>query len=160
MNRIVFLQDLLDRRFGEGTTQVILPITDPYVKHHGALGSYATVFLKPGTSPAAALALLAQQPGVELVLGREAAARTLDLPVDRIGDLVVVADRGTTLGKSKATLDLSELDGIRLRSHGGLSDRKVYLMFSRPLSDEYAGIALRRPLRNFDVFDFVLNGLR
>ena len=49
---------------------------------------------------------------------------------------------------------------MRLRSHGGLSDRDVYLMFSRPLSDEYANIALSRQLRNFDVFDFVLNGLR
>jgi phosphonoacetate hydrolase len=157
---VVFLQDLLDREFGAGKTQVILPITDPYVKHHGALGSYATVFLKPQASPAAVLALLNQQPGVELTLGRDAAARTFDLPADRVGDIVVIADRGTTLGKSKAALDLSELGGMRLRSHGGLADRNVYLMFSRPLSDEYANIALSRQLRNYDVFDFVLNGLR
>jgi phosphonoacetate hydrolase len=26
--------------------QVVLPITDPYVVHHGALGSYAMVYLK------------------------------------------------------------------------------------------------------------------
>ena len=157
---VVFLQDLLDRQFGEGKTQVILPITDPYVKHHGALGSYATVFLQPQVSPAAVLTLLNQQPGVELILSRDAAAKTFDLPADRVGDLVVIGDRGTTLGKSKATLDLSELGGMRLRSHGGLSDRNVYLMFSHPLSDEYANIALSRQLRNFDVFDFVLNGLR
>ncbi|HEY7290392.1 MAG TPA: phosphonoacetate hydrolase [Vicinamibacterales bacterium] len=157
---VVFLQDLLDHQFGEGTTRVILPITDPYVKHHGALGSYATVFLKPQVSPTAVMTLLDQQPGVELVLSREAAARSFDLPADRVGDIVVFGDRGTTLGKSKATLDLSELGGMRLRSHGGLWDRKVYLMFSRPLSDEYARIALNRQLRNFDVFDFALNGLR
>src|SRR5262245_2214369 len=157
---IVFLQDLLDRQFGQGKTRVILPITDPYVKHHGALGSYATVFLQPPISPAAVLILLDQQPGVELTLSRDAAAKTFDLPADRVGDVVVIADRGTTLGKSKATLDLSELAGMRLRSHGGLADRNVYLMFSRPLSDEYANIALSRPLRNFHVFDFVLNGLR
>jgi len=157
---IVFLQDLLDRQFGQGRTQVILPITDPYVKHHGALGSYATVFLQPQVSPAAVLTLLNQQPGVELVLGRDAAVTTFDLPADRVGDVVVIGDRSTTLGKSQATLDLSELGGMRLRSHGGLSDRNVYLMFSRPLTDEYANIALSRQLRNFDVFDFVLNGLR
>jgi len=104
--------------------------------------------------------LLNQQPGVELVLSRDAAARTFDLPADRIGDVVVIGDRDTTLGKSKATLDLSELGGMRLRSHGGLWDRNVYLMFSRRLSDEYTNIALRGQLRNFDVFDFVLNGLR
>jgi phosphonoacetate hydrolase len=157
---VVFLQDLLDHRFGEGTTRVILPITDPYVKHHGALGSYATVFLQPQISPTAVMTLLDVQPGVELVLSRDAAATSFDLPADRVGDVVVIGDRATTLGKSKATLDLSELGGTRLRSHGGLSDRNVYLMFSRPLSDEYAHIALNRPLRNFDVFDFVMNGLR
>jgi len=157
---IVFLEDLLDKQFGSGKTQVILPITDPYVKHHGALGSYATIYFKQPISATAAMNLLDKQPGVELVLNRAASAKLFDLPADRIGDLVVVADRGTVLGKSKATLDVSGLGGMRLRSHGGLADRNVYLIFSRPLNDKYAGIALSRQLRNFDVFEFVLNGLR
>ena len=156
---IVFLKDLLDKQFGSGKTQVILPITDPYVKHHGALGSYATIYFKQPISATAAMNLLDKQPGVELVLNRAASAKLFDLPADRIGDLVVVADRGTVLGKSKATLDVSGLGGMRLRSHGGLADRNVYLMFSRPLNDKYAEIALSRQLRNFDVFEFVLNGL-
>jgi phosphonoacetate hydrolase len=157
---IVFVQDLLDEEFGRGTTRVILPITDPYVKHHGALGSYATVFLNQGVSATAAMRLLDRQPGVELVLGRASAAETFDLPADRIGDLVVMSDRGTVLGKSRATLDLSELGGTRLRSHGGLSDRNVYLIFSRPLNEAYARIALSRQLRNFDAFEIALNGLQ
>lgn len=157
---VVFLQDLLDKEFGIGKTRVILPITDPYVRHHGALGSYATIFFNQPVSATAAVNLLNRQPGVELVLKRASAAKMLDLPPDRIGDLVVTSDRGTVLGKSKATLDLSELGGKRLRSHGGLSDRNVYLIFSRPLNDTYANIALSRQLRNFDVFDFALNGLR
>jgi len=157
---IVFLQDLLDQAFGLEKARVILPITDPYVKHHGALGSYATIFVTASVSPIGVLNLLSRQPGVELVLNRESAAQAFDLPGDRIGDLVVISDRGTVLGKSKAALDLSELGGLRLRSHGGLADRNVYLMFSRPLNDKYASISLTRPLRNFDVFDFILNGLR
>ena len=157
---VIFLQDLLDQEFGSGKTRVILPITDPYVKHHGALGSYATVYFNQPISETAAMSLLNRQPGVELVLDRAAAARQFDLPADRIGDLVVMSDRGTVLGKSQATLDLSQLGGMRLRSHGGLSERNVYLMFSRPLNDRYAHIALSRRLRNFDVFDFALNGLR
>jgi phosphonoacetate hydrolase len=80
---------------------VILPITDPYVKHHGALGSNATVFLQAQVSPADVLALLNQQPDVELVLSRDAAAKTFDLPADRVGDVVVIGDRGTSLGKSQ-----------------------------------------------------------
>jgi phosphonoacetate hydrolase len=157
---VIFLQDLLDKQFGSGKTRVILPITDPYVKHHGALGSYATVFFEQPLSATAAMNLLTKRPGVELVLDRASAAKTFDLPADRIGDLIVVADRGTVLGKSKATLDLSMLGGMRLRSHGGLADRNVYLVFSRPLNSKYANIALSRQLRNFDVFDFVLNGLQ
>jgi phosphonoacetate hydrolase len=157
---IIFLQDLLDKQFGSGTAKVILPITDPYVKHHGALGSYATIFLQQPVSAPAVMNLLNKQPGIELVMNRAASAKLFDLPADRIGDLVVVSDRGTVLGKSKATLDLSALGGMRLRSHGGLADRNVYLIFSRPLNDKYAEIALSRQLRNFDVFEFALNGLR
>jgi phosphonoacetate hydrolase len=157
---IVFLQDLLDSEFGRGTTKVILPITDPYVVHHAALGSFACVYFQKPVSSIAAMKLLHRQPGVELVMDRVSAAKTFDLPADRIGDLVVISDRATVLGASKATLDLSGLGGMRLRSHGGLADRNVYLMFSQPLNDAYAGIAISRPLRNLDVFDFALNGLQ
>lgn len=157
---VIFLQDVLDKEFGSGAANVILPITDPYVVHHGSLGSFATVYFNKPLSVTAAMNIINQQPGVELVLDRAAAARAFDLPADRIGDLIVIGDRGTVLGKSKATLDLTQLGGMRLRSHGGLADRNVYLMFSRPLNQKYANIAVSRQLRNFDVFEFALNGLR
>ncbi len=55
--RVIYLQDHLDRWVGAGRARVILPITDPYVVHHGALGSFATVYLpdgrdRGGSSPA------------------------------------------------------------------------------------------------------------
>jgi phosphonoacetate hydrolase len=157
---VVFLQDVLDHEFGGGKTKVILPITDPYVAHHGALGSFATVFFQGPVSATAVMSVLNKQSGVELVMDRASAAKTFDLPADRIGDLIVVGDRGTVLGKSKASHDLTKLGGMRLRSHGGLADRNVYLIFSRPLNEKYANLALSRQLRNFDVFDFALNGLQ
>jgi phosphonoacetate hydrolase len=104
--------------------------------------------------------IIETQPGVQLVMERNSAAKAFDLPADRIGDLIVVGDRGTVLGKKKAELDLSELSGMRLRSHGGLEDRNVYLMFSRPLNGKYSNIVLTRQLRNFDVFEIALNGVR
>jgi phosphonoacetate hydrolase len=156
---VVFLQDVLDQEYGVGKTRVILPITDPYVKHHGALGSYATVFLDH-IAPAQAMKVIDRQPGVQLVMERYAAAKAFDLPADRIGDIIVVSDRGTVLGKKNAELDLSQLAGHRLRSHGGLADCNVYLIFSRPLNDKYANIAVSRELRNFDVFEFALNGVK
>jgi len=157
---VLFLQDTLEAAFGPGKTKVILPITDPYVKHHGALGSYATVFIDEKLQPTEVMKVLERNPGIQLVLDRQAAARAYDLPSDRIGDLVVIGDRGTVLGTKKAEHDLTKLAGHRLRSHGGLEDRNVYLMFSRPLSEEYARIALSRQLLNRDVFEFALNGLR
>ena len=42
--RIIYLQELLDRRFSAGTTQVICPITDAFVGHHGSLGGFLPVY--------------------------------------------------------------------------------------------------------------------
>lgn len=158
---VIFLQDVLDQAFGAGKTRVILPITDPYVKHHGALGSYATVFIRDARlKPTDVMKVIARQQGVDMVMERYAAARNFELPPDRIGDLIISADRHTVIGGRKSEHDLTKLAGHRLRSHGGLSDRNTYLMFSRPLNDQYAAIAASRQLRNFDTFDFALNGLK
>jgi len=147
--RVIYLQQVLDAALGEGQARVILPITDPYVVHHGALGSFATVYVADAARARDALQAL---PGMELVLPRDEAARRFELPPERIGDLVVVGDHLTVLGTSAARHDLSGLT-VPLRSHGGISEQKVPLLFNRPLQ----GVAPGRRLRNFDVFDLALN---
>ena len=149
---VIYLQDVLDGWLGEGHARVILPITDPYVVHHGALGSYATVYLRATDDAAALAARLAQMQGVELVLTREQAARRFELPADRIGHLVVVSVRSVALGSARAKHDLSGLDAP-LRSHGGLSEQPVPLVMNRPIRDLDAD----RRWRNFDAFDWALN---
>ena len=144
-----YLEDLL-RAAGVESFRVILPITDPYVVHHGALGSYATVYLEPGEVARAQVAL-ASVPGVEAVLARDEAAARFSLPADRIGDLVVLGDRSTVLGKSAAYHDLSAVQH-GLRSHGGLHERGVPLAVTSPLRHP-----VTRPLTNADIFDLVLN---
>ncbi|WP_316154297.1 phosphonoacetate hydrolase [Cupriavidus sp. BIC8F] len=148
---ILFLQEVLDERFGTGATRVLLPITDPYVAHHGALGSYATVYLPAGTDHRAVHEAIAALPGIELVLDKRAASKCFELPPDRIGDLVVVSERLTVLGTTPARHDLSGLDAP-LRSHGGLSEQKVPLLFNRKV----AAPAGQR-LRNFDILRLALN---
>jgi phosphonoacetate hydrolase len=149
---VVYLQDVLDGWLGPGAARVILPITDPYVVHHGALGSFATVYV-PTTADLAALGgRLAGVPGVEVVLERAEACARFDLPPDRMGDLVVIAARHVVLGTAAARHDLSGLDAP-LRSHGGLSEQRVPLLVNRPLREAGA----TPPRRNFDVFDVVLN---
>jgi phosphonoacetate hydrolase len=150
---IVYLQDLLDASLGAGTARVILPITDPYVVHHGALGSYATVYFAQDAHRDLALRQIAAVPGIELVLSRADACARFELPPDRVGDLVIVSERLTVIGTSRGRHDLSGLDAP-LRSHGGLSEQRVPLIANRPS----AALPARR-WRNFDAFDLGLNHL-
>ncbi len=152
---IVFLQDLLDQAYGSGVTRVILPITDPYVVHHGALGSFATVYLSSPVSVRDAAARIAAIPGIDLVLGRDDACVRFELPGDRIGDLVVVAERLTVIGTARHRHDLSGLDAP-LRSHGGVSEQQVPLIANRRAAALPAG----RRWRNFDAFHLALNYLQ
>ena len=150
--QVIYLQDWFDDWLGAGSARVILPITDPYVVHHGALGSFATVYLPESTTAEQACTRLAQVPGLESVLTRKQAAARFELPADRIGDLVVVSERFTVLGTSQSRHDLSGLDAP-LRSHGGVSEQKVPLIVNRPTP----GLDRQRRWRNFDAFDLVLN---
>ena len=151
---IVFLQDLIDARYGAQFARVILPITDPYVKHHGALGSYATIYLHDGERQRDVTDFLAGIAGVEAVLTRSQASQRFELPEDRIGDLVVLGERLTVLGSATDKHDLSGLT-VPLRSHGGMSEQKVPLIFNRKVVDLDRG----RRLRNFDIIDIALNHL-
>ena len=149
---VVYLQDVLDARLGAGLARVILPITDPYVVHHGALGSFATVYLAPSVSATAAAALVASLPGIDLALQRDDACARFELPPDRMGDLVVVSSRHVVIGTSVSRHDLSGLDAP-LRSHGGISEQQVPLLVNRRLQ----GVPADARLRNFDIFDLLLN---
>jgi phosphonoacetate hydrolase len=149
---VIYLQDVLDAWLGAAAARVILPITDPYVVHHGALGSFATVYLPAGSDVAAVAARIATLPGVESVDPRAEAAQRFELPADRIGDLVVVSERSTVIGTGVARHDLSALDAP-LRSHGGVSEQRVPLIVNRKLK----GVDPARRWRNFDAFDLVLN---
>ena len=155
---VVFLEDELNSRFGAGAVRVICPITDPFVRHHGALGSFVRVYRRGRTEIAGLIEATAALPGIAQVLDAAAAARLYELPLDREGDFVAVGDRNTAIGSSRAEHDLSGLAGHRLRSHGGLAEQPVPFMLSRPLAPAYRAIAESRRLRNFDMFEFVLNG--
>src|SRR6202521_5170267 len=149
---VIYLQDVLDGWLGAGRTRVILPITDPYVVHHGALGSYATVYLPAEVDGRTLAARLAALRGIDMVLTRADAASRFELPADRIGVLGVVAGRSVALGGAAAKHDLSGLDAP-LRSHGGLSEQPVPLVMHRRIEN----LDVNRRWRNFDAFDWVLN---
>jgi phosphonoacetate hydrolase len=148
---VVYLQDAIDAWIGSGKARVILPITDPYVVHHGALGSFALVYAAE-TGRSALAERIRALPGIELVMDRDEAAVRFELPADRIGDLVIVSRLDTVIGTARDRHDLSGLD-VPLRSHGGLSEQKVPLLINRRISEQPAS----RRWRNFDAFDLGLN---
>ena len=149
---VIYLQDWFDGWLGAAVARVILPITDPYVVHHGALGSFATVYLPASVDIQQARAKVASIRGVESVMTRTDAAQKFELPEDRIGDLVVVSERFMVIGTSASKHDLSGLDAP-LRSHGGVSEQRVPLIVNRKLP----GLDMSRRFRNFDAFDLALN---
>lgn len=148
---VIYLQDTIDAWLGTNRARVILPITDPYVVHHGALGSFALVYLAADDQKSVADRIAALS-GIETVLTRAEAARQFELPPDRIGDLVVVSRLDTVIGTSRSRHDLSGLD-VPLRSHGGASEQKVPLLVNRAIGKQPP----TRRWRNFDAFDLGLN---
>jgi phosphonoacetate hydrolase len=150
--KVIYLQDVLDGWYGKDEARVILPITDPYVVHHGALGSFATVYAPDEARVPGWIDRIKGIPGMELVLSRKEAAERFELPPDRIGDIVVVSEKSTVIGTSASRHDLSALE-VPLRSHGGVSEQRVPLICNRPVT----GIAANRRLRNFDALDLALN---
>jgi phosphonoacetate hydrolase len=154
---VIYLESELVRKFGSGF-RVILPITDPYVVHHGALGSFAVVHLPPKQTLVPVRDWLMDLAGVTEVYDRATAARKLELPADRLGELVVLSGRDLVLGRTPQYHDLKALAG-GLRSHGGRYEEMVPFILSEPLKPEYAAKAAGDP-RNFDIFDFTVNGTR
>jgi phosphonoacetate hydrolase len=152
---VIYLESELTAKFGDGF-RVILPITDPYVVHHGALGSFAQVHLPTTVTLDAIVKFIRQLPGVTEVHDRDTAARLMELPPDRMGDLVVCSGRDVVLGRTPAWHDLKALEG-GLRSHGGRYEEMVPLVFSHPLNPEYLARAKGDP-RNFDIFEMTCNG--
>ncbi len=155
---VIWLQDVLDAKFGKADTTVICPITDAFVAHHGALGGFVRVYCRGKTTPAQVIELVRSIDGVESVYDKETACRLLDLPADREGDVVVISTVGVCVGGSEKDHDLSGLEGHRLRTHGGVAEAKVPIILSEPLNDDYklkAGVSI---LKSYQVFDLAING--
>ena len=143
---VVYVQDLLDQWLGQGSARVILPITDPYVVHHGALGSFATAYLPEDVDRNEIISKLSNTDGILLVIDKAAAVQRFDLPPDRIGDIVMISTENMTLGTS---VDRHDLEALKepLRSHGGLTEQEVPFIVNRKINLPGAP-----ELRNFDAF--------
>jgi len=143
---VVYVQDLLDQWLGEAKARVILPITDPYVVHHGALGSFATAYLPGEVNTTEITEKLSNIEGILLVINKSEAVKRFDLPPDRIGDIVIISTENMTLGTSVERHDLEALKEP-LRSHGGLTEQEVPFIVNRKID-----LPEVPNLRNYDAF--------
>ena len=155
---VIWLQDLLDQKLGRGTCKVICPITDAFVGHHGALGGFVRIYLKQKQDRNKVAEIVQSISGIEKVWTAESVAKELDQPLDREGDLAVVADKETVIGGSEKDHDLSALKGNRLRTHGSLHEANVPFILSEPLNEIYLKRAAERTLRSREIFEYALNG--
>lgn len=143
---VIYAQDLMDEWLGKDAARVILPITDPYVVHHGALGSFATAYLPEGADKADIMARLDAIDDMILVVDKEEAIKRFELPADRIGDIVMISGETMTIGTSADRHDLAALKEP-LRSHGGLTEQEVPFIVNRVID-----LGNAPELRNFDAF--------
>ena len=156
---VIWLQDMLDDKFGKGDTRVICPITDAFVGHHGALGGFVRVYCQGRAKPREVISAIAAIDGVEQALSREDVCRLYDLPPDREGDVAVISRADVCIGGAEKEHDLAGLQGHRLRTHGGVSEAKVPIIINRPLNDTYRLRTVGGPLKSYEIFDYALNGV-
>ena len=94
-------------------------IKDRYVAHHSNLGGGYIIYLDD-VKVEQTITLLNKVPGVDLAMSREEAVNKFDLHADRIGEIVVTANKETVFG------DTSEIEMPKgLRSHGSEHERDV-----------------------------------
>lgn len=155
---VLFLEDFLNSKWPECGARVICPIADPFVKHHGALGGFVRVHLLKDKNTIKIKEMVQQcreLPQVEIAMVAEEAATKLEMPLDREGEFIVISNKNAVVGGRQDEHDLSQLEGHRLRSHGGLSEQRIPLIKSTPLASNYS--MSEKNWRNFDIFDLVLN---
>lgn len=154
---VIFLEDELSNRFGKSCARVICPISDPFVHHHGALGSFVRVYVSAKDLIRPMIDFCMSMPDVETARSREEAAFIFEQPLDREGDFIVIAKKNAVIGSRRDEHDLSQLGDHRLRSHGGISEQEVPLLLSQPAESGY--ILNKSDWRNFDAFELALNGI-
>ena len=132
----IFLQDYLDKKFEPNMAKVILPITDPYVVHHGSLVN-----------------AIKEIKDIEVVLTKDEGCSTYNLPPDRMGDIICMSSEFMTIGSSEDKHNLSGLNEP-LRSHGGLHEREVPFISNLKLQN----LDTSKQLYNYDAFYYAING--
>ncbi|MBL0085367.1 MAG: phosphonoacetate hydrolase [Ideonella sp.] len=156
--KVIWLQDILDAKFGKDETIVVCPITDAFVAHHGALGGFVRVWSRGKITAQQIIQHIGGIDGIELALDKATVCRMFEMPPDREADVAVISRHDVCIGAAAVNHDLTGLKGNRLRTHGGTSEAKVPFILNRPLNDAYKAKAASEPLKSYQLFDYAING--
>jgi len=104
---------------------MLSPERDYYIQHHKNYSGCAWLWLHDPNDYARVEACLCALPGIEGLMPSEEAASRFHLPLERIGDMVVLGDRDTMFGEmGSAYADLDQ----SYRAHGSLHEMGVPLL--------------------------------
>jgi phosphonoacetate hydrolase len=118
MREAVDLDRVLARHSIDGETVPV--IRDKHRVHHQNLGGSGYISLKNPADAARAAEVLRKTEGVEEVFRRDEAARLFHLAPKRIGDLMVLAQKGVAFGARER-----EREAVSVRSHGSRYESAV-----------------------------------
>jgi phosphonoacetate hydrolase len=127
---------------------VIPTVKDKYVVHHSNLSGSAYIYLT-GKNSEGGLEILSDIEGVERALSAKEASSEYHLPLDRIGDYLVLGEEDTVFGEVSEEV-VSEVD---IRSHGSLHERLV------PLIAHGDDVEVKELVENRDLTKVVLDYL-
>ncbi|MDP6454918.1 MAG: alkaline phosphatase family protein [SAR202 cluster bacterium] len=129
-SRLIDLDDVLG---AHGIRAVQVPIIkDRYVVHHSNLGGCMFIYMDPEhlNRTDEAMKILSETPGIDDVYSREDAVEKLNLYHERIGDIVVTADKATVFGPSELSRELGGEGKVPpgLRSHASAHEQDIPLI--------------------------------
>ena len=158
---VIFLQDILDREFGKGDTRVICPITDAFVRHHGALGGFVRVWCLGGkATPQAIIDLSRACRASRRRSTRKTVCRRFELPPDREGDVAVIGELGRRHRRRGGRTRPVESRRTRACAATARStEAQVPFILSRPAQRRLIGSEPRHgTLKSHQIFDYAING--
>ncbi len=103
----------------------VSPVADRLLKHHRGFGGVSYVYVNNEGELPRVQSLLRDLPGVDDALTRPEAACRFHLMPERIGDLVVMADKDTVFGDLAGS---NEVLAAEYRNHGSLYEQDVPLI--------------------------------
>jgi phosphonoacetate hydrolase len=134
---VIWLQDILDAKFGKDETIVICPITDAFVAHHGSLGGFVRVWSRGRVTARQIIDHIAASTASSWRWTRPPPAACSTCRPTAKADVAVISRHDVCIGASAGNHDLRPEGQPPAHPRRHVSEAKVPFILSRPLNDAY-----------------------